>query len=156
MFIKKEMLMTGRPRECASWTRYVLPLSVQSTAHRFVEWSVPVYALFKGRLVDRPESSKSETPETTGGEAKHEVYMLEGIILLVFELKLHFKNEIDYMAQVLLELACECGTCLRGVWKCHMDGRIIPIYIVRKFDSYVYVRLTIGTSCSGIMINCVS
>jgi hypothetical protein len=53
-----------------------------------------------------------ETPETTGGEAVHEVHMLEGIILLVFELKLHLKNERDHMAQVLLELACECDTCL--------------------------------------------
>lgn len=48
-----------------------------------------------------------ETPETSGGEVEHEFYMIEGIILLVFELKLKFKNEKDHIAQVLLELACE-------------------------------------------------
>jgi hypothetical protein len=48
-----------------------------------------------------------ETPETSGGEVEHEVYMLEGIILLVVELKLAVKNEMDNVAQVLLELACE-------------------------------------------------
>jgi hypothetical protein len=48
-----------------------------------------------------------ETPETRGGEVEHEVYMVEGIILLVIELKLEFKKEKDFIAQVLLELACE-------------------------------------------------
>jgi len=67
-------------------------------------WHVPVCALFKGRLVDRPESSMPETPETSGGKVEHEVYMVEGIILLVFELKLEFKNERDHVSQVLLEL----------------------------------------------------
>jgi hypothetical protein len=47
------------------------------------------------------------TPETSGGEVEHEVYMLQGIILLVVELKLAFKDEMDHIAQVLLELACE-------------------------------------------------
>lgn len=47
------------------------------------------------------------TPETSGGEVVHEVYMLQGILLLVIELKLAFKTELDSVAQVLLELACE-------------------------------------------------
>lgn len=46
-----------------------------------------------------------ETRKTSGGE--HEVYMAEGILLLVFELRLESKNEKDHMAQVLLDLACE-------------------------------------------------
>jgi hypothetical protein len=48
-----------------------------------------------------------ETPETSGGEVGHEVYMIEGIILIVVELRLEFKNERNHAAQVLLELACE-------------------------------------------------
>jgi len=36
--------------------------------------------------------------------------MTEGIILLVFELKLYLKDERDHIAQVLLELACESCT----------------------------------------------
>jgi len=67
-------------------------------------WHVPVCAPFKGRLVDKPKSSMPETLETSGGEVEHEVYMIEGIILLVFELKLEFKNNKDHIAQVLLEL----------------------------------------------------
>jgi hypothetical protein len=47
------------------------------------------------------------TLETSGGSVEHEIYMMEGIILLVFELKLEYKNEMDSIAQVLLELACE-------------------------------------------------
>jgi hypothetical protein len=48
-----------------------------------------------------------ETPETSGGKVEHEVYMIEGIILIVVELRLEFKNERNHAAQVLLELACE-------------------------------------------------
>jgi len=48
-----------------------------------------------------------ETRDTSGGEVEHEVHMTEGILLLVFELKLWFKNEKDHVAQVLLEMACE-------------------------------------------------
>ncbi|KAK2459801.1 hypothetical protein APHAL10511_008233 [Amanita phalloides] len=65
---------------------------------------VPVCSLFKGRLVDKPESSMPKTPATSRGEVEHEVYMIQGIILLVFELKLAFKDERDHIAQVLLEL----------------------------------------------------
>jgi hypothetical protein len=66
-----------------------------------------VCALFRGRIVDKPEAPMPETPETSGGEVEHEVYMLEGIILLVVELKFAMKYEMDNVAQVLLELACE-------------------------------------------------
>jgi hypothetical protein len=48
-----------------------------------------------------------DTLETSGGSVEHEVYMLEGIILIVIELKLHFKNFRDHLAQAMLELACE-------------------------------------------------
>ena len=68
---------------------------------------MPVCALFKGRVVDKSEAPMPETPETSGGEVGHEVYMIEGIILIVVELRLEFKNERNHAAQVLLELACE-------------------------------------------------
>lgn len=71
------------------------------------QWHVPVCALFEGRIVDRPERPMPETPETSGGWVEHEVYMIEGIILIVIELKLRFKNLRDHTAQLLLELVCE-------------------------------------------------
>jgi hypothetical protein len=83
----------------------------------FIQWHVPVCALFKGRLFDRPGSSMPATPETSGGEVEHKVYMVEGILLLVIELKLAFKPEKDHVAQVLLELACESNVFLSRVWK---------------------------------------
>jgi hypothetical protein len=52
-----------------------------------------------------------DTPKTSGGTIEHEVYMMEGIILIVIELKLYFKDLRDHFAQVLLELACECRFC---------------------------------------------
>jgi hypothetical protein len=58
-------------------------------------------------MVDTPESPMPETPKTSGGEVEHKVYMVEGILLLVIELKLEFKNESNHVAQVLLELACK-------------------------------------------------
>ena len=70
------------------------------------QWHVPVCALFKGRIVDRPKHPMHETPETSGGWVEHEVYMVEGIILIVIELKLRFNNLSDHTAQLLLELAC--------------------------------------------------
>jgi hypothetical protein len=48
-----------------------------------------------------------DTLETSGGTVEHEVYMIEGIILLVIELKLYFKNLRDHFAQVILEMDCE-------------------------------------------------
>jgi hypothetical protein len=53
-----------------------------------------------------------ETPETSGGEVEHEVYMIEGTLLLVFELKLAFKTEMDHVAQVGVELSCESDVFL--------------------------------------------
>ena len=73
----------------------------------FVQWHVPVCALFKGRVVDKPKNFMPGTPETSWGGVEHEVFMLQGIILLVMELKLAFKNEMDHVAQVLLELVCQ-------------------------------------------------
>lgn len=64
-------------------------------------------ALFKGRMVDAAETPTPGTSETTGVDIRHEVYMLQGIILLVVELKLSVKNELDHIAQVLLQLAGE-------------------------------------------------
>jgi hypothetical protein len=58
-------------------------------------------------VVDKPEKPMPGTSQTSGGKVEHEVYMLQGIILLVVELKLAFKDELDHIAQVLLELACE-------------------------------------------------
>ena len=59
-----------------------------------------------------------ETPEISGGEVEHEVYMVEGIILVVFELKLQFnKDTWDHGAQVLLELVCESDAFLHKEYK---------------------------------------
>jgi hypothetical protein len=58
-------------------------------------------------VVDEPEKFMPGTSETSGGEVAHEVYMLQGIILLVVELKLAVKDERDHIAQVMLELTCE-------------------------------------------------
>ena len=54
-----------------------------------------------------PENPVLETSETSASDVEREVHMLQGIILLVVELKLAFKTELDHVAQVLLELACE-------------------------------------------------
>jgi hypothetical protein len=54
-----------------------------------------------------PENPMPGTSKTSGGEVEHELHMLQGIVLLVVEMKLAFKNELDHVAQVLLELACE-------------------------------------------------
>jgi hypothetical protein len=67
-------------------------------------WHVPVCALFEGRIVDRPEHAMPGTPETSGGCVEHEVFMIEGIILIVIELKLYVKDLGDHAAQILLEL----------------------------------------------------
>jgi len=48
-----------------------------------------------------------EMPETSGGCVEHEVYMIEGIILIVIELKLRSKNLEDHTAQLMLELVCK-------------------------------------------------
>lgn len=67
-----------------------------------------LYAPFlKVTLVDKPGRPMPRLPETFGGEVEHQIYMLQGIILLVVELKLAIKDEMDYVAQVFLELICE-------------------------------------------------
>jgi hypothetical protein len=119
MFIKRGdlMILVEKLHVYGSWMRYVSAISIGAQLMVFVQWHVPVCALFKGRLVDQPETSMPETPETSGGEAEHEVYMGEGILLLVFELKLEFKREKDHVAQVLLELACESDGRLQTMCK---------------------------------------
>ncbi|KAF5373358.1 hypothetical protein D9615_007367 [Tricholomella constricta] len=87
-------------------------------------WHVPICSLFKGRLVDRPESSMPETPETSGGQVEHEVYMIEGIILLVVEMKLALKSKGDHVAQVLLELVCEFQPFSHKNFKAEKSSRI--------------------------------
>jgi len=71
------------------------------------QWLIRVCKLFKGRLVDKPESPMPPTEATSGGKVEHEVAMLENILLLLVELKLYFKNLNDHFAQVLLELLCK-------------------------------------------------
>jgi len=58
-------------------------------------------------------SAISPNHETLGREIEHKVYMMEGIILLAFELKLEFKNKKDHVAQILLELVCELDVFLQ-------------------------------------------
>ena len=63
-------------------------------------------ALFQGRVVDKAESPIPGMPQTWG-LVNNTVYVLQGAILSVVEMKLSLKGEKDYIAQVLLELACE-------------------------------------------------
>ncbi|KAF8492802.1 hypothetical protein F5888DRAFT_1636945 [Russula emetica] len=65
-------------------------------------WHVPVCAPFKGRVVDRSEKPMPGTSETSGGDLQ---LQHQGVILLVVELNLAFKDDRDHVAQVLLELA---------------------------------------------------
>jgi hypothetical protein len=54
------------------------------------------------------------TPETSGGEVEHKVFLFDNLILLVIEMKYYsLKNNRDYYAQVLLELVCETFLLLR-------------------------------------------
>lgn len=92
------------------------------TISTFVQWHVPICALFKGRIVDKPEYPMPATP---GGEIEHEVYMTEGIILIVLELKLYFKNLNDHVAQVMLQLACRI--CISP--KFHSNALILSIFL---------------------------
>ena len=48
-----------------------------------------------------------ETPETSGWEIEHEIFLFSNLILLVIEMKFTHKNAWDYFAQILLELVCE-------------------------------------------------
>lgn len=74
---------------------------------------------------------------------EHEVYMIEGIILIVTELKLYLKDLLDHFDQVLRELACEClfsyctdsGLTLRSGIQTPPRQRIRqPISRLRSFD----------------------
>jgi hypothetical protein len=57
-------------------------------------------------MVDMPENLMPET-STSIGDVQHQVHTLQGIILLVVELKLALKSELDHIAQVMRELSCE-------------------------------------------------
>lgn len=50
--------------------------------------------------------------ETSRGEVEHEVFMRQGTIMLIFQLKLEVKSMRDHVAQVLLELVCESDVIL--------------------------------------------
>ncbi|KAF9516755.1 hypothetical protein BS47DRAFT_1380783 [Hydnum rufescens UP504] len=67
-------------------------------------WYVPVCSLFHGRLVDKPENPMPSTPETSGGEVEHEVFLFNNLILFIIEMKFVTENDKDYFAQVLLKL----------------------------------------------------
>lgn len=48
-----------------------------------------------------------ETPEKSGGEIEHEVFLFSNLILLIIEMKFTLENAWDHFAKVLLELVCE-------------------------------------------------
>jgi hypothetical protein len=52
----------------------------------------------------------SETPEASGGEIEHQVFLFSNLILLVIEMKFSLNNAWDYHAQVLV---CEPFRLLR-------------------------------------------
>jgi hypothetical protein len=56
-----------------------------------------------------------ETLETSGGEAEHEVFLFDNLILLIIEMKSAFKSTWDYYAQVLLGLVCETFHLMRHI-----------------------------------------
>ena len=56
-----------------------------------------------------------ETPEKSGGEIEHEVFLFSNLILLIIEMKFALENAWDYFAQVLLELVCEIFSILRHI-----------------------------------------
>jgi hypothetical protein len=72
------------------------------------------------------ESPMPETPKTSGGELEHQVYMIEGIILIFVKQKLA-PSERDNAAQVLLDLVCETYPFLRLM--------MYKINRFREFDS---------------------
>jgi len=75
----------------------VHPIDEACNSFTIWQWHVPVCALFKGRLVDTPESPMPRTEHSSGGEVEHEVSMAEGILLDVTELKFYLKSERDHL-----------------------------------------------------------
>ena len=63
-------------------------------------------ALFPGAVVVKPGCRMPGMPQIWG-VVGHMVYILQGAVLLVMELKVSLKGEKDYIAQILLELACK-------------------------------------------------
>ncbi|TFK57362.1 hypothetical protein OE88DRAFT_1651042 [Heliocybe sulcata] len=65
---------------------------------------VAVMAIFRGRIIDKPESPMRRTLETSGGEVVHEILAAEGALFFVVELKLLMTSEQDHVAQLFLEM----------------------------------------------------
>ena len=95
------------------WKWFIYPSSYQPPLTS-AQWYVPICSLFNGRLVDKLETPMPETPETSGGEVEHEVFLFGNLILLVINLKFTLTNAWpwDHYAQVLLELVCETSRLL--------------------------------------------
>jgi hypothetical protein len=77
------------------------------------QWYVPICALFAGRLIDKPETPMPATPETSGGQVEHEVFLFNNLILFLVEMKHSLTATQGYHAQVLLGLLCETFRLLR-------------------------------------------
>jgi hypothetical protein len=71
------------------------------------QWYVPICSFFKGRLIDKPtKTPMPETPQTSGGEIEHKVFLFDNLTLLI-KVVMNLTCTWDYCAQVLLELVCE-------------------------------------------------
>ena len=64
-------------------------------------------ALFIGPVVGKLSTGSMPGMSQAWGVVDHTVYILQGAVLLVMELRISLKDEKDYIAQVLLELACK-------------------------------------------------
>jgi len=73
-----------------------------------------------------------DTPETSGGTVEHEVYMLEGIILIVIELKLYFKDLRD--------------TSPKCYWNWHVSVPFILCSYCTESEAHVTQRHTDSTA----------
>ncbi|KAF9513321.1 hypothetical protein BS47DRAFT_1362519 [Hydnum rufescens UP504] len=51
-----------------------------------------------------PENPMPSTPENSGGEVKHEVFLFNNLILFIIQMKFTTKDERDYYAQILLKV----------------------------------------------------
>lgn len=86
---------------------HMFQLSIYPSLTSYMQWYVPICSLFNGCLVNKHETPMPETPETSGREIKHKVFLFNNLILLVIKMKFMLKNTWDYFAQVLLELVCK-------------------------------------------------
>ncbi|KAF8341533.1 uncharacterized protein EI90DRAFT_1747766 [Cantharellus anzutake] len=68
-------------------------------------WHVPICQLFQGRIIDKPEARLGGTSVSSGGGIEHELYALNGgVLLLVGELKSSVHSNFVDEAQALFEL----------------------------------------------------